>query len=184
MFPLKCVKEHFLLRNDKTTVQKLDKTNKTPTADSKHILCLCTNLKLYGELLRPLQQDQANTSRWHWERENMRLNQGESQRPLCNLWVSMPSYIPMAVVRGHRQHIADKHTPCAHIAAVLRQRHASRVALPSTKQEGEDKKKHRVWINSLPIYGLEEVLRLHSSKKCVFSSFRSTVEHSERISTS
>lgn len=84
----------------------------------------------------------------------------------------MPSYMPIAVVRGHRQHIAYKHTPCAHITAVLRQRHASsQAALPSTEREDEEKKKKknsRVWINSLPIYGLKEVLRLHSSKKCNF----------------
>lgn len=110
------------------------------------------------------------------DKERVRLNQGESLRPLCNLWVSMPSYILTTVVRG--QHIACKHTPCAHITAVLRQRNASQTALPFTE------KKTRVWINSLSIYGLKEVLGLHSSKKCIFSSFfHYTADHGEGIST-
>lgn len=50
----------------------------------------------------------------------------------------------MAVVKGHGQHIAYKHTPCAHIAVVVRHRHARQAAVPSTEQQGEGKKTEKI----------------------------------------
>lgn len=85
----------------------------------------------------------------------------------------------MAVVKGHGQHIAYKHTPCAHIAVVVRHRHARQAAsLPPSNRE-RAKKQKRLWINSLPIYGPKEVLWSHSSKQhrvlsFFFFFFRST----------
>lgn len=135
-------------------------------------VCVQTE-KQEGGLLRPLRHREKHVKMTARERE--KLNQGKSLLPLGNLWASIPSYILMAVVGRHKLYISCKHTPCAHIAAVVRQKHASRAALPSTEQERVDEKTS-VWINSLPIYGLKEVPRLHSSKKHFFSSFFSPLQ--------
>lgn len=109
--------------------------------NSHHILqtrvCVQTE-KQEGGLLRPLRHREKHVKVTARERE--KLNQGKSLLPLGNLWASIPSYILMAVVRRHKLYISCKHTPCAHIAAVVRQKHASRAALPSTEQERVDEK--------------------------------------------
>lgn len=100
------------------------------------------------------------------------LNQGKSLLPLVKLWVPCrPTCWWLLYRNTDRTSHAGAHLSPTPLQ-FLRQRHASQAALPfSEKRDRIEKKERRtrVWINSLPIYGLKEVLRLRSSKKCSFS---------------
>lgn len=129
------------------------------------------------ELLRPLQQEKVNTSRWQRERKS-EIESGRITTPTSQ---SVSRCHPTYSCKG-TAHCMQAHTLRPHRCSSASETRKSDCP-PFHWVRGQ--KKTRVWINSLPIYGLQEVLRLHSSKKCILSSFFShyTAEYCEGIST-
>lgn len=121
-------------------------------------------------------------SRWQWERETVRLNQGESLRPPCNLWVYAILHTDSSCKGTQTAHCMQAHTLRPHRCSSASETRKS--GSPPFHRVRGQKKKTEYESTACPFMALRKFWGCIAARSVFFSSFLYfTAELSERIST-